>query len=124
MIQVNITGYYEWVQNSYYFLNEVAHQILWNGWNLLYLTQLLSILAIMFALIWFAGWCLLYNNNNGVFELPYRHGRIQSVKLLEEVNSNNGGRPGKSATIAFIDIRSASKALRNVRTVAGELILI
>ncbi|XP_035714893.1 protein split ends isoform X4 [Folsomia candida] len=53
-------------------------------------------------------------------DLFQRHGRIQSVKLLEEVNSNNGGRPGKSATIAFIDIRSASKALRNVRTVAGQ----
>lgn len=34
--------------------------------------------------------------------------------------NNNGGRSGKSATVAFIDIRSASKALRSVRTVSGQ----
>lgn len=63
------------------------------------------------------------NYNNNVFELYiFRHGRVQSVKLLEETpNSNNDpSRPGKSATVAFIDIRSASKALRNVRTVGSQ----
>lgn len=59
-----------------------------------------------------------------------RHGRVQSVKLLSEdtsasaggsISGGNGGvRSGKSATVAFIDIRSAAKALRAVHSMAGQ----
>jgi hypothetical protein len=53
-----------------------------------------------------------------------RHGRVQSVKVLsdETTCSSNGGplRQIKNATVAFIDIRSASKALRNVRSIGGQ----
>lgn len=59
-----------------------------------------------------------------------RHGRVQSVKLLSEdtsgsaggsISGGNGGvRSGKSATVAFIDIRSAAKAFRTKASLAGQ----
>lgn len=44
-----------------------------------------------------------------------RYGKVQSVKILprsktEESNNNNGSSSSVSATVAFIDIRSAAKA--------------
>ena len=59
----------------------------------------------------------------------FRHGRVQSVKFLSDDSSsavsaisggNCGVRTGKSATVAFIDIRSAAKALRSVHSMAGQ----
>jgi len=59
-----------------------------------------------------------------IFFVLSRHGRVQSVKLLsdDKLCPNNGGqlRSIKNATVAFIDIRSASKALRNVRAICGQ----
>ncbi len=59
------------------------------------------------------------------FFSPFRHGRVQSVKLLSDETSSspsggNGVRGTSSATVSFIDIRSASKALRAVPTLSGQ----
>lgn len=63
--------------------------------------------------------------------LTFRHGRVQSVKMLSEENSpahgvrgmSNGG-SGHGATVSFIDIRSASKALRAGPTLSGQALQI
>lgn len=47
-----------------------------------------------------------------------RHGRVQSVKFLGE--DGRGGKSGGGATVAFIDVRSATKALRAVHSMAGQ----
>lgn len=66
---------------------------------------------------------------NSMLSFNCRHGPVQNVKLLPEDTSGSGGsvsggnggvRSGKSATVAFIDIRSAAKAFRAVHSMAGQ----
>jgi len=81
--------------------------------------------------IWFVLFSFfpVYQNDNLVF-FNFRHGRVQSVKLLSEDSSpSNGVRSlatgnGQRATVSYIDIRSASKALRAGPTLSGQTLQI